>query len=103
MAKFKLTLAPLPDFKMPVKFVMANGDDAEIVFTVKHFSANEVKEMFSGDISNDEFIMKIATGWDLEDEFNKENVGKLVDLFMSVAPEFVTEYMKALAGQRVKN
>ncbi|AKJ74003.1 tail length tape measure protein [Salmonella phage 36] len=36
MAKMKLTLAPLPDFKLPVKFVLPDGNEQKIVFTVKH-------------------------------------------------------------------
>lgn len=27
MAKMKLTLAPLPDFKLPVKFVLPDGNE----------------------------------------------------------------------------
>lgn len=104
MSKMKLTLAPLPDFKLPVKFVLPNGDEQRIVFTVKHRKASEIQELYQRENNKDvDFIKEIACGWDLEDEFNDENVQLLVDYYPGSALALMGSYLGALAGQRVKN
>lgn len=102
--KMKLTLAPLPDFKLPVKFTMPNGDEQSIVFTVKHKKASDIQELYQKDGTKDsDFIMNIATGWDLEEEFNEDNSKLLIEYYPSAALALMGSYLGALAGQRVKN
>lgn len=104
MAKIKLTLGPLPDFKLPVSFVMPDGNEQQIIFTVKHKPASEVHEMYKKEgIKDADFIMLLATDWDVEDEFNKENAARLVDYYPGAALALMSAYLGALAGQRVKN
>lgn len=105
MAKMKLTLAPLPDFKLPVDFTLPTGDQQRIVFTVKHIKVAEFQELYSGEreVRDSELIMHIASGWDLEEEFNEDNAKLLVELFPGSAIALAAAYLKALAGQRVKN
>ena len=104
MAKFKLSLAALPDFKLPVKFKLANDQDVEVIFTVKHKKTSELQELLQKkELSTKELIMAIASDWDLEEEYNEDNVNEFLDLFPSSTVALTTAYMKALAGQRVKN
>lgn len=105
MAKMKLTLARLPDFKLPVKFTMPNGEEGSIVFTVRHMPANEFHDLYTSEavVKDHEFIMNLATGWDLEEEFNAENAQLMVELFPGSAIALAGTYLQALAGQRVKN
>lgn len=106
MSKFKVSLVNrLPDFKLPVKFVMPNGEEAEIVFTVKHKTALEIKAMYDSEqkTTDEDFIGQLVSGWDLEEEFNKENANILIDMFPAVAMELTRTYLGALAGYRVKN
>lgn len=105
MAKFKLTLGALPNFKLPVKFTMPNGEEAKIVFTVKHVKANEIQDLYASEnaISDVEMITKLAVGWDLGEEFNEENVKELISYFPASALALTGTYLAALAGQRVKN
>ena len=93
MAKMKITLKPLPDFKLPVTFNMPDGEQGEIVFTVRHIKAKEVQALYESSdvVSDSDFIMKLATGWNLEEEFNAENAAELVSctlarLWRSLAP-----------------
>jgi hypothetical protein len=102
-AKFKLTLGRLPDFKLPVKFIMPNGEEAKIVFTVKHKTGGEIEELYQTGAKDAEFITNIACGWDLEEEFNSENADMLVKLYPAAAIALASAYVGALAGQRVKN
>lgn len=104
MAKFKLSLAALPDFKLPVKFKMVNDQDVEVIFTVKHKKTSELQELLTKeDLSTKELIMSIASDWDLEEEYNEDNVNEFSDLFPASTVALTTAYMQALAGQRVKN
>ncbi|ATN93795.1 tape measure chaperone [Citrobacter phage IME-JL8] len=104
MAKFKITLGALPDFALPVKFIMPNGDEAKITFKVKHRPSNEVQELYDRqDIKDHDFIMELASGWDLEEEFNQENAEMLVRYYPGAALALTSTYLRALAGQRVKN
>jgi hypothetical protein len=105
MAKFKLK--PVDDFKLPIDFNMPNGEQARVVFTVKHKRAKEIGALFSANEnekpSDEAFVMNIATGWDLEEEFNADNVKEAVDFFPGMVIEFTRAYMNALAGVRAKN
>lgn len=105
MAKMKLTLARLPDFPLPVVVTLPNGDEAHMTFKVKHVSATEFQELYSAErvVSDHELIMNLASGWNLEDEFNEENAKKLVSFYPNAALVLASSYLKALAGQRVKN
>lgn len=104
MAKFKLSLTALPDFKLPVKFKLANDQDVEVIFTVKHKKTSELQELLSKEnLSTKELIMTIASDWDLEEEYNEDNVNEFSDLFPASTVALTTAYMQALAGQRVKN
>lgn len=105
MAKMKIKLAPLPDFKLPVTFTMPDGEIGEIVFTVRHLKAKEVQALYDSEnlVTDSEFIMKLATGWNLEEEFTKENATTLVEFYPGAALALTGAYLGALAGQRVKS
>lgn len=105
MAKMKLTLGALPDFKLPVKFTLPNGEEETIIFTVRHKKASEIQEQYTADkpVSDVEMITFLASGWNLDDEFNDENVKQLLDYYPATAIALTGAYMRALAGQRVKN
>lgn len=103
MAKMKVTLGRLADFKLPVEFNMPNGDKAQIVFTVRHMKASEMQDLYNTERSDSQMIMDIATGWNIEEEFTEENTKELVDLYPGAALALAGAYLGALAGQRVKN
>lgn len=103
-AKFKLTLAPLPDFNLPVVFQMPNGERAEMSFKVRHIKASEVQELYVKEgVKDSDFILKVATGWNLPEEFNEENAIELIGYYPAAAIALTQAYLSALAGQRAKN
>lgn len=105
-SKFKVTLGRLPDFKLPVEVVLPNGEDGKIVFTVKHLKSSEIQKLFgeSENVTKDiDFLKALATGWDLEEDFTDENLAELVELYPGFVVSLTTSYVRALAGQRVKN
>lgn len=67
-------------------------DDKTLVDTVKESNAESV-----------DFILKIADGWELEDEFNKANILTLLERHPESGAAIGIEYRKALMEVREKN
>lgn len=105
MAKLKLSLGRLPSFKLPVKFNLIDGSEVEVVFIAKHLKASELQEFYTRDNENKDtdFLMFICEGWNLEEEFNEENVKEFIELFPSAILPLNQQYMLALTGNRAKN
>lgn len=103
MAKVKFKIGALPDFVLPVTFNLPDGTEQKILLTVRHKKTSELDEFFGGEASNTDFVKFIASGWDLEEEFNDENIKELCDLFPSIPMKIPAEYYQALAGNRTKN
>lgn len=49
------------------------------------------------------FIVKLADGWDLDDDFTKENVMQLIDTFGGAAQKIVDGYQAAIVEGRLGN
>lgn len=104
MAKLKLN--PDPTFSGKVAVHVPGSEPADVVLTFKHRSRSEflafnkkVKDM-KDDV---ELIKAIATGWDLEDDFNDKNIRTLVEEYIDFPSAAFIEYCKELTGARAKN
>lgn len=126
MAKIQLGSAP-KTFNGSVKFSLLDGSEGEINFefvyrtrseyaqlldavtgdAVKSQEANKSEKISDvyglADKSLVDFIMKSATGWDLEDKFTPANVAKLINEFPAAGPAFGERYRAALLEGRTKN
>ncbi|MEG0209050.1 MULTISPECIES: phage tail assembly chaperone [Gammaproteobacteria] len=103
-AKLKLNLDErLPDFDLPVKFQLPNGNEMKINFIVRHLSGEEIQDLYKNSKEDKDFIMALATGWDVVQEFNESNAARLINLYPAAAIALSGTYMQALAGYRVKN
>ncbi|WP_225784256.1 phage tail assembly chaperone [Xenophilus sp. Marseille-Q4582] len=49
------------------------------------------------------FVMRIAEGWDLDDEFSKENVIRLIDGFGGAGKKIISGYEAAIHDGRLGN
>ena len=124
MKKIILGKNPTDTFKKKVSVPVLGADDAEIVFEFKRRTrtaygkladghAAEVKqrgdamrkeaadfrlEQFVGfSIESDAaFIVELATGWDLDDEFTLENVTRLLDEYGGAAERIIAAYRLAI-------
>ncbi len=102
----KLTLTPDPTFKAKVQIPMAGAVDAPVMFTFKYRPASELRtlgEQFEKADDVEAQIMLIASAWDLDDEFNAQNVGLLVDQRPGAAAAIIATYFKEAWGSREKN
>lgn len=126
MAKLVLGSAP-KTFKSKVNFDLIGGGKAEIEFDFKYKTRSQYallidsteaepkekikkeEELKTSDVYKmvDEkvclFILEIAEGWDLSDEFNAENVAKMLDEFPMSKTPIIEKYRDAILDGRLKN
>lgn len=131
MAKLKLGAIP-KTFKQKVEIPLLNGETLDITFDFKYKTRSEfgafvdkyvksVSEAPKGkkqaddeaqtleghfvneNEANAKYILEIADGWDLEDEFNQENITQLIDACSSANTAIGDAYSQALTKGRIKN
>lgn len=100
----KLTLNPNPTFASKVEVPIAGGF-ADVVMTFKHMErpkfAEWIKDLYKK--NRVDIVLEIASDWDLDDEFNLDNVTALDNRYMGAANAIIERYMKELSGEREKN
>lgn len=103
MAKLKLKADPT--FNRKVGLTTHAGAVVEVEFTFKHRTRDAAKKLEEEIKGKDdaEVIMLVACGWELEDEFNADNLRILADNYMASAIEVFREYVQALNGARLGN
>lgn len=103
----KLSLTPNPTFEAAVKIHVPGGSRVPVKFVFRHRNRASVKvlweEVKDGKHSDVELVMQLACGWELDDEFNADNVGLLVDSYAGAAGEILDTYFRELAGAREGN
>lgn len=97
----RLTLNPAPTFKAMVDICRPGLADEKIEVTFKHRTRDEldvfIKQMEN--MSIEDQVMAVASGWDLADAFNFENVKLLGQNYitapMAIRDKYITELIKA--------
>lgn len=103
MAKFKLQ--PAPTFKAPVAIPVAGGDSESVVFTFKWRDRERFIAFTEGlkGRSTKDAVMDMASGWDLDDPFNEENVQLMLDNYLGSFPAVLDVYVSELTKAKEKN
>lgn len=111
MAKPKLNLNPAATFKATVTIPVPGGRDAAVEFIFKYRDREEFKEFL--DTLNGvegaeapqkiDVMMDIASGWDLDEPFDKTSVDKMLRLYMGAPQAVIDTYVSEMTGARVKN
>lgn len=101
--KFSLTLAPT--FKCKVAIPVPGDKSADIEFIFKGRSREAFKDFIDSlrDRDDADVVMDIASGWDLEDAFTKENVEILTGNYLGAAKAVIEAYLSELTTGRAKN
>ncbi len=94
----KLKLIPNPTFQTKVAIPVAGGESADVLMTFVHRTRDEIKVFReTRDAKTDEqSFMDMVTAWDLEDEFNAENVTKLLQNYAGAGVATYLRYMDEL-------
>lgn len=117
----RLKLNPEPTFKLKVGIPVPGKGEIPVEFTFRHRTREQLTEMAkaiskeAADIDDGEnaiaallakdvaSVIECVAGWDLEDEFNPENVHRLCNTYSGAAFAVVNAYMEELRGARSKN
>lgn len=109
MAKSKFSLAVSPTFRSKV-FIPVPGKTAEAVeFTFKGRSRDEFREFVEsiqsadGSSADVDTILDIASGWELEDAFDRKNIEVLTQNYLGAARAIIETYFTELTQARTKN
>lgn len=102
--KFQLDAAPT--FKATVDVPIHGNGTAPIIVEFKHRDRDQMKALLEAhkkDVSNVQAVMDVAVGWDLDDEFNEENVAKLDRNYQGAALTITSKYITEIYQARLGN
>lgn len=105
MAKPKFSLTTNPSFKAKV-LIPVPGKAAEAVeFTFKGRTREEFKELIESikDREDVDVVMSVASGWELDDTWDKENVELLTQNYLGAARVIIEKYLSELTQARLGN
>jgi hypothetical protein len=101
----KLNLKPDPTFNGKVKIPIAGKEPAEVMFTFKHRSREDVLAWLqeARQRSDTDTVMDMVVGWELDDAFNRDNVELLCSNYAGAGRAIIEKYLAELRGEREKN
>ncbi len=106
MAKLKLLPTRKPTFTKSVKIPVPGAVSAEIGFRFKWRTRDEMREWIetiNADTSNVAILRDMLDGWELEDEFNDENVGRMDQEFPGACAAIYAAYLSESTGAKTGN
>ena len=107
MPKKKFSLDPEPTFKTKVGIPVHGVGVADIEFTFKHRTQAAFTELFNGIGENNpngvDIVMDIAAGWDLDWDFNRDNVERMLSNYMGSLRAIIEKYSAEMMGIREGN
>jgi hypothetical protein len=127
MAKITLGNAP-KSFKRKVTFPLVDGGQGDITVNFKYRTRKQFGEFIDGIMgeakatkppedqefsmltlmdktgeSNAKYILDVADGWDLEEEFNADNLARMSDMYPAAAVAIMDTYRLAVTEGRLGN
>lgn len=115
----KLKLVPNPTFIADVEIPIAGSEPCVVKMTFKHRTRKEWNAWIAAAKQKAESttpltpeqeqaqevaaFMDVVTAWDLEEEFNRDNVGTLIQNYFAAASAAIDTYAKELWKAKVKN
>lgn len=100
-----LSLNPNPTFCAKVEVPLPGAAPEKVQFTFRHRTADDLKKFVaeSADAEGVDTIMAMATGWDLEEAFTRENVALFAQNYIGAARAAFEVYLFELARVRLGN
>jgi hypothetical protein len=103
--KSKFSLAVKPTFRSRVS-IPVPGQAAELVeFTFKGRTRDQFKAFIEElkDREDVDVILDIASGWELDDAFDKDNLEELTQNYLGAARAIIEKYLSELTQARLGN
>lgn len=123
-AKTQFRLNPNPTFNASVPIPVPGDDVQDLVFAFKHMNRVKFAEFLKsldqagenkvdqdttkepaeiGLDSDVKFILEMASGWELKDEFNAENIRTLLSNYFGASKAIIQTFIDALTVAKAKN
>ncbi|MBX9849593.1 MAG: phage tail assembly chaperone [Rhodocyclaceae bacterium] len=101
----KLKLTPNPTFQKDVDIHVPGESPCQVKFTFKHRTRAQLDAFIKSrpEKSDIESVMEMAEGWDLEDEFGKASLEKLIENYVGSPMAIYTTYIDELVKAKAKN
>jgi hypothetical protein len=98
MAKIKFSLEPNPTFKKEVSIPVPGEGYAPVEFIFKHRDREGFEALAArmGDITPVDFLLEIASGWNLDEPFDAEHLTKLTDRYLGAFQVIADTYFAEL-------
>lgn len=105
MAKIKITLVPDPTFIAVVAIPVPGDKTGDVIFTFKGRTRTEYLAFIESlEARSDlDVVMDVVCGWNLDEPFSKENVGKLLDAYVAAGRAIIDKYFSELSSARLGN
>lgn len=103
MAKLTLKLAPTFKAKVGIPVPGAKSEPVEFIFKTRNRDELAAWLEGLGGKKTDEALMEIASGWDLEDAFDADNVALLLSTYIGAWQVIYEKYLDELTKAREKN
>lgn len=100
-----LKLVANPTFKSKVGIPVAGGETVDVEFTFKHRTRTDLVPFVQPEKDRDDLdmMMECVIGWDLAEEFNRQNASIFLENYGGAAYAIYLRYLEELTGQRSKN
>lgn len=101
----KFTLAIAPTFKADVSIPVPGGRPANVSFTFKHKTRDELKDLLAGLEGREDVdvVLEITTGWGIDEAFEEDNVAILLQNYPGAALAIIDTFLKEVSGARRGN
>lgn len=109
----KLKLIPNPTFKHIVAVPVAGGESESVEFVFKHKKQSEINAMFAPEniegVGQDpikadtEFLLEFVAAWNVDAEFNQDNVALFLENYSGVVHLIFREYANEINKARWGN
>lgn len=101
----KFTLAVSPTFKRDVSIPVPGDRPANINFTFKHKTRDELRDFVAGLEGREdlEVVLEVASAWGIDEAFEEDNVEILLQNYPGAALAIIDTYLKEVSGARKGN
>lgn len=101
----KLILQPHPTFKGIVDIPCAGENPATVEFTFIHRTKSALDEFIKTRVGVEDVtsFMAMVSGWDLDEEWNANNVALLLENYIGAAQATFQAYVRLLVEGKTKN
>ena len=105
MAKTKFSLTPKPTFQATVAIPVPGEGTSDVVFTFKGRTREQMRSFHDDvkELDNADLILFVASGWDLDDAFDKDSLVRLTENYLGATSAIFDTYLKELTQARLGN